>query len=647
MKESIYWAGGKAAILVGHAAMVAAAFMVALQLRYEGQVPDPVLLGATGLLLPLVIIKLGSFALMRLYSGWWRYVSLPDLLQLLYGNLCASLLFYLYTHLWFALPGTLTWSVFVLDGLFCFLLMSGARVAVRLAREATCTRSRNRSEQRRVERVLVVGAGAIGQSVVREVRQNPKLRWNIVGYLDQDADRRGQSFQGVRVLAGLDGLDGLLGRMCIDRVVLANYALTGSEKRAIVATCRQHDVKSMILPGVSAILTENVSIRDIRDVKLEDLLGRPPVALEIDEIRRYLQGKRILVTGAAGSIGREICRQVAEFGASSVVLFDNAESPLFFVERELKSAFPHVVFIPSLSDVRNPVQVDFAFTRFAPQVVFHAAAYKHVPMSEDNPVATIENNVLGTRNLADTACRHAVEHFVMVSTDKAVNPTNIMGASKRAAEVYVQALAEESSTSIVTVRFGNVLGSNGSVVPIFQEQIRNGGPVTVTDPKATRFFMTIPEAVQLVLQAGSMGQGGEIFILNMGEQLRIVHLAEELIRLSGKTPYHDVDIVYTGLRPGEKLHEELLLDEEDVVPTRHEKICVAQSRRHDHAALRGRLDRLALCCRNHDRETLLVILKQLVPEYGLQTRLRTNPALSRQLSEPALLTIGRGAMKSV
>lgn len=647
MKDSIYWAGGKAAILVGHAAMVAAAFMVALQLRYEGQVPDPVLLGATGLLLPLVIIKLGSFALMRLYSGWWRYVSIPDLLQLLYGNLCASLLFYLYTHLWFPLPGTLTWSVFVLDGLFCFLLMSGARVAVRLAREATCTRSRNRSEQRRVERVLVVGAGAIGQSVVREVRQNPKLRWNIVGYVDQDADRRGQSFQGVRVLAGLDGLDGLLGRMSIDQVVLANHALTGSEKRAIVATCRQHDVKSLILPGVSAILTENVSIRDIRDVKLEDLLGRPPVALEIDEIRRYLQGKRILVTGAAGSIGREICRQVAEFGASSVVLFDNAESPLFFVERELKTAFPHVVFTPSLSDVRNPIQVDFAFTRFAPQVVFHAAAYKHVPMSEDNPVATIENNVLGTRNLADTACRHAVEHFVMVSTDKAVNPTNIMGASKRAAEVYVQALAEESSTSIVTVRFGNVLGSNGSVVPIFQEQIRNGGPVTVTDPKATRFFMTIPEAVQLVLQAGSMGQGGEIFILNMGEQLRIVHLAEELIRLSGKTPYHDVDIVYTGLRPGEKLHEELLLDEEDVVPTRHEKICVAQSRRHDHAALCGRLDRLALCCRNHDRETLLVILKQLVPEYGLQTRLRTNPALSRQPSAPALLTIGRGAMESV
>lgn len=647
MKDSFNRAGWKAAILGGHGLMVAAAFMAALQLRYDGHVPEPVLFGASGLLIPLILIKLGSFALLRLYSGWWRYVSITDLLPLLYGNLGATLLFYLYTQIWFPLPGTLTWSVFVLDGLFCFLLMSGARVAVRLVREATCSRAKDRGQQRRAERVLVVGAGAIGQSVVREVRQSPKLRWNIVGYVDQDADRRGQSFQGVRVLAGMDGLDGLLGRMCIDQVVLANHALTGTEKRAIVATCRQHGVKSLILPGVSAILTENVSIRDIRDVKLEDLLGRPPVALEIGEIRRYLQGKRILVTGAAGSIGREICRQVAEFGAASVVLFDNAESPLFFVERELKEAFPRVEFIPSLSDVRNPVQIDFAFTRFAPQVVFHAAAYKHVPMSEDNPVATVENNVLGTRNLADTACRHAVEHFVMVSTDKAVNPTNIMGASKRAAELYVQALAQQSSTSIVTVRFGNVLGSNGSVVPIFQEQIRNGGPVTVTDPKATRFFMTIPEAVQLVLQAGSMGEGGEIFILNMGEQLRIVHLAEELIRLSGKTPYHDVDIVYTGLRPGEKLHEELLLDEEAVMPTRHEKICVAQSRRHDLDALCIRLERLAVACRNHDREELLVNLQQLVPEYYAASRIIANAAPRPRQAKPVLLPIRRSALESV
>jgi FlaA1/EpsC-like NDP-sugar epimerase len=354
----------------------------------------------------------------------------------------------------------------------------------------------------------------------------------------------------------------------------------------------------------------------------------------------------VLVSGAAGSIGREICRQVAEFGAATVVMFDHAETPLFHVERELRNLYPGTDFILSLSDIRNHLQVDHVFARHAPQIVFHAAAYKHVPMSEQNPVATVENNVLGTRNLANAACRHAIEHFVMVSTDKAVNPTNIMGASKRAAEVYVQALAQSSGTRFVTVRFGNVLGSNGSVVPIFQEQIRNGGPVTVTDPEATRFFMTIPEAVQLVLQAGSMGRGGEIFILNMGEQLKIVHLAEELIRLSGKVPHRDIDIVFTGLRPGEKLHEELLLDEENVMPTRHAQICVAQACHHDMVTLDRQFNKLSASCRQLEREEVLYVLREIVPAYRVENPGQPRTIRPVKAAAPPLVTLPFGAAET-
>ncbi len=611
MNQMIEEVGRKLIIFAGQTLMVLAALFLALQLRYDGEIPEAITAGLVALLLPLVLIKLASFGVMSLFSGWWRYVSLHDLVALVKGNILGTALFALYVSA--ATPIRLSWSVLLLDGLICFMLMSGARVALRMGREYVC--AIRKSCEHDEKRVIIVGAGTIGQSVVREVKQNPKLRWKIIGYVDQDHARQRQSFQGVRVLSDTDGLSSLLRRLAVDQVVLANPALPGAEIRKVVATCQKFGIKSMILPNLGEILDENVSVQSIRDVKLEDLLGRPPIHLEVEGIRGYLGGKRILVTGSAGSIGREICRQVAEFGASSVVLFDNAETPLFHVERELKKRFPKVDFIPSLSDVRNPLQVDYVFDSYAPQVVFHAAAYKHVPMSEQNPIATIENNVVGTKNLADSACRHGVEHFVMVSTDKAVNPTNVMGASKRVAEIYVQALAQTSTTSFVTVRFGNVLGSNGSVVPIFQEQILQGGPVTVTDPETTRFFMTIPEAVQLVLQAGSMGQGGEIFILNMGEQMKIVHLAEELIRLSGKTPYLDVDIVFTGLRPGEKLCEELLLDEEDVVPTSHEKICVAKACHHDVVTLNRQLNNLAASCRKLDREDVLFVLKDIVPQY--------------------------------
>ncbi|MCK4508196.1 MAG: polysaccharide biosynthesis protein, partial [Desulfuromonadales bacterium] len=424
-----------------------------------------------------------------------------------------------------------------------------------------------------------------------------------------------QRFEGVPVLASIKKLKELLQAQPVNLVILANPALCHKELRRIVMLCQSCGIKSKILPNVDEILNGNVAVRHIRDVKLEDLLGRPPVRLDVKNIRNYLENKRVLVTGAAGSIGQEICHQVAGFGVSSLVLFDNAETPLFQIERNLREKFPELEIIPCLSDIRSAIKVDSVFACYSPEVVFHAAAYKHVPMSEHNPISAIENNTLGTRTLVNAARQFGVDHFVMVSTDKAVNPTNIMGASKRAAEIYAQALYNQIETTVVTVRFGNVLGSNGSVVPIFREQIKKGGPVTVTDSEATRFFMTIPEAVQLVLQAGSMGRGGEIFLLNMGEQIKIVHLAEELIRLSGMAPYQDIDIEFTGLRPGEKLHEELLLASEGVKPTTHEKICVANSITHNPYEIDKWFDQLAEACQSMNEKRVMSIIKTLVPEY--------------------------------
>lgn len=628
--------GRKFLILTGQFIMVLAAFSLAISLRFDGALPAEIIPFLPALILPLIAIKLTTFTVLHLFSGWWRYVSLPDLVELVKANLAGSAIYALYIS--FApLPVSLPWSVLILDGVLCFLLMSSLRVSVRLGREFICTYSKNCSEERK--RILVVGSGAVAQTIVREIRQSPKLNWDVVGLVDQDDSRLRHWFQGVQVLSDLKGLGELLRRAAIDQVILANPALNLKQLRRIVATCRKYGVTSKILPNVCEILNEDVSIQHVRDVKLEDLLGRPSVHLDEKNIRKYLEGKRVLVTGAAGSIGHEICRQVAAFGASSILLFDQAETPLFDVERELKLLFPTVEFIPSLSDIRDASKVDFAFNRFLPEVVFHAAAYKHVPMSECNPLAVVKNNVIGSRNVVNAAVRCHADHFVMISTDKAVNPTNIMGASKRAAETYVQALAASSRTSIVTVRFGNVLGSNGSVVPIFQNQILKGGPVTVTDPEATRYFMTIPEAVQLVLQAGSMGEGGEIFVLDMGEPVRIAQLAEELIRLSGLTPYKDIDITFTGLRPGEKLHEELLLDEEGVMPTLHEKICVARACRHNLAEMNVQLDRLDNACNAMDSDQVLKLIHLLVPEYHKDKNFQPSPIRHLHVVKPSFVNL--------
>lgn len=599
-------------IFTVQSAIFTLAFLLAFLVRFDGGTPEPYKSMMMGLLAPLIIVKLLVFWRMGLLSGWWSFVSLPDLLKIGRAVLLGSFIFLLYA----AVAGTLhelPRSIPVLDAVLTLLIVAGVRVFTRLMRERFALHRKGRDGQ--PQNVVVVGAGATGQTIVREIRESPKLNKRILGFIDSDPERQNQDFQGIPVLGHTGDLERLAGEQRIDMVIVSQAAVCARELREIVEFCRSAKIESKILPAMGDIISGKVSIQHVRDVAIEDLLGRRPVQLEIAGISAYLQGKRIIVTGAGGSIGSEICRQVAGFAPQNLVLIENAETPLFQIERELRERFPALDIQPVLGDVRDCGRIESVFDRFQPQVVFHAAAYKHVPMSEANPEEAVRNNVFGTRIVADAADAVGAEHFVLISTDKAVNPTNIMGASKRVAELYVQDLARRSATRMVTVRFGNVLGSNGSVVPIFREQIRRGGPVQVTHPEVTRFFMTIAEAVQLVLQAGSMGEGGEIFVLDMGESVKIVCLAEEMIRLSGLRPYEDIEIVFTGLRPGEKLYEELLIAGEGVGPTRHEKIRILNAVCGDKQTLDFALERLASAVRELDRGAIQRAVRELVPEY--------------------------------
>lgn len=603
------------------------AFVMAFLVRFDTDIPDDYLAVMGAMVFPVVAVKLFVFWRMGLFSGWWSFVSLPDLLKVAKAVAISSGALLVYAMLTGHLED-LPRSIPVLDAVFCFLIIAGVRVGTRVTRERLAQTLKGMDGH--AKNVVIVGAGAAGQTIVREIRENPKLNKRILGFIDNDPERQNQDFQGVPVLGTPADLKKISVLYRIDLLIASPAAVSPRELKDIVAFCREAKIDSKILPAVGDLITGKVSIQHVRDIAIEDLLGRRPVQLEIDGIRRYLQGKRILVTGAGGSIGSEICRQVAQFSPQILVLVDHAETPLFQIERELRERYQGLDIQPILGDVRDRTRIETVFDRFRPQVVFHAAAYKHVPMSEGNPEEAVRNNVFGTRIVADAADAVGAEHFVLISTDKAVNPTNIMGASKRVAELYVQDLARQSATRMVTVRFGNVLGSNGSVVPIFREQIRKGGPVQVTHPEVTRFFMTIAEAVQLVLQAGSMGEGGEIFLLDMGESVRIVRLAEEMIRLSGLRPYEDIDIVFTGLRPGEKLYEELLIAGEGVGPTRHEKIRILNAVCCDRQVLHPALDRLERAVGELDRASIQRLVRELVPEYRTPVgKLTPLPAVQR------------------
>lgn len=590
--------------------LIAVALCGAFLLRFDFRIPAEFLPLFKSALLVALIVKPLVFITSGLYRSIWKYASLQDGIEILKVVTVSSALssfLLLYLHHFALYPR----SVFILDWFLLLGLVVGSRLIWRVFREIVVLPRL----QQPGSPTLIVGAGEAGSLLLRDIRRQQPSAFQVIGFVSDNVSKNGMKLDGVAVLGTTRQLPELITQYQIQEVIIAIPSVRSVEVREIVKICEHCRVNFKILPAISDIIEGKLSVSQIKEVAAEDLLGRDEVSLDKGGIRSYLAGKRVLVTGAAGSIGSEICRQVARFEPAKLILLDSAETPLFEIELELAADFPDLRLVPYLADIRQRCRLDFLFETFQPEVVFHAAAYKHVPMMEYNPVEAVSNNVAGTRLLAETAQRFGVTQFVMISTDKAVNPTNIMGASKRVAECFVQALACQSTTKFTTVRFGNVLGSSGSAIPRFMEQIKAGGPVTVTHPEIIRYFMTVAEATQLVLQAGCLGSGGEIFLLDMGEPVKISDLAEELIRLAGFTPHEEIKIVYTGLRPGEKLFEELLIAGEGIKPTSHQKIKVLDPVYADLQEISRQLDALNAAAVSCDIARVVALLHGLVPEF--------------------------------
>ena len=603
-------------VVLVHLLLWTAALGVSLLLRFEFTIPPSILEFAPKLLLVTLVLRAIVHWRLGLFHGLWRYSGSRDLLSLVQAAALSSALI---AAVWaFMSTGTFPRSVLVLDAAFSVLIVGGLRFGIRTVREIALHTTRSdrdpKSGERR-RRVLVLGAGDAGEMLMREITRTYAHRYEPVGFLDDSRSKQNERIHGVPVIGVIDDVVLLAKREQIDEIILAIPTMTGPDIRRIVELCRPTEATLRTLPGVDSLIDGRVTVSQLAEVAIEDLLGRAPVTLDAEAVQVFLRDRVVLVTGAGGSIGSELCKQICRFAPKRLVLVEQAENSLFEVHRALAAEFPNVTVTASIADICDSRRVDSIFNQERPAVVFHAAAHKHVPMMESNPGEAIKNNVFGTKKLADAADRYEVEFFVMVSTDKAVNPTSVMGVSKRTAEIYVQALSQRSRTQFVTVRFGNVLGSAGSVIPIFKQQIAAGGPVMVTHPDMQRYFMTIPEACQLILQAGTMGRGGEIFVLDMGKPVKIVDLARDLIRLSGYTD-DDIKIEFSGIRPGEKLFEELSFDAENATKTRHPKIFVGMFRPYPWDVVEKGLATLHSLSEGSTPQAIWTAFQELVPEYS-------------------------------
>ncbi|MFH1616725.1 MAG: nucleoside-diphosphate sugar epimerase/dehydratase [Planctomycetota bacterium] len=612
----------KPLIVFAHVVTFAAALFLSFLLANNMQLRTSWLLYQYPLmLLFFIIIKLSVFGFFKQYRGWWRYVGISDLVGILRASLVSTLVIVL---LWFALVmgygpvrrhlqelTKVGQGIFIADMFITILLLSGLRMMIRLYNEEF-----RAVEGVRLKRFLIVGAGNAGEGLLREIHRMSIEQYEVVGFVDDNIAKHGMHIHGIPVLGSVDQLPQICEKYSVDEIAIAMPSATHKELRRVVQVCSGTKIRFRTVPSITDIASGRFKVSQIRDVDINDLLGREAVQLELDSVEKFLKDKVILVTGAGGSIGSEMCRQVCNFAPRQLLLVEQAENSLFFIDRELRETFPNIVIEAVICDITDQTRLKQIFQQYKPQVVIHAAAHKHVPLMEINPGEAIKNNIFGTKTIADVAhvCPETT-NFVMISTDKAVNPTSIMGSSKRIAEMYIQTLDMISNTSFVTVRFGNVLGSNGSVVPIFKDQIARGGPVTVTHPEMQRYFMTIPEASQLVLQAATMGLGGEIFVLDMGEPVKIVDLASELITLSGFRPVEDIEIVFSGIRPGEKLFEELAIKGEDMQPTRHPKIGIWKNIAVDHEKLDAGIKELFEQSQTADYNQIIKTIKLLIPEY--------------------------------
>ncbi len=581
-------------------------------------------------ILPLIlIIKILCFYYFDLYRGMWRYTSIIDLFNVIKAS-TISLLVIISFILFSTRFERFSRSVFIIDWCFTVLFISGLRLIVRFyferfGKDESWTDSfhafiKNAFIKRKdkSKNLLIIGAGDCGEKIFREIRDNAGLLYNVVGFLDDNPVKAGKKIHGVSVLGNISNIKIFAEKTDADEALIAISSADAFQMQKIVKHCRESGLKFKTVPSYGELINGEVTINAIREVNYRDLLGREQIILDEKEIGAYLKRQTVLITGAGGSIGSELCRQVCRFQPESIVLYERAESPLYEIELELKKNFSHVKIIPLLADIMDIRQLEKTFEAFGPRVVFHAAAYKHVPMLELQPWKAMENNILGTENLVKTSKKFKIERFVFVSTDKAVRPVSVMGASKRMAEMLIenQNSSDSSDTRFMIVRFGNVAGSAGSVIPLFKKQIEDGGPVTVTHPDVTRYFMTIPEACQLVLQAGAMGCGGEIFVLNMGTPIKIYDMATDLIRLSGFEPGVDIKIEYIGLRPGEKLYEELITDDEGILPTGHKKIMVLKGTEHNNLRLiNEKIKELTEFSDIQDKEKIRIKLQEILPEY--------------------------------
>lgn len=572
-------------------------------------------------LIYVISVTASSFYLFKMHTGIIRYTSAVDSIRILTAIVFAVFVFLVIKTVLLATGDhhTISASLVILYALFCFLLLTTYRTFIKIFFVYT---KNIRSDRRNT---LIYGAGDLGIAVKRTLDHDIRSKNAIVGYLDDNEQKIGKVIDGIKIFDPKK-LGQVIINLNIEEVIIASHNIPLESKTDVIDVCLEKKVAILTLPSVKKIMNGELNPNQIQKIKIEDLLERAPIKISNSNILSQLKGKRVLVTGAAGSIGSEIARQLGKFEPQMIILCDQAESPLHNLQLDLQDEFPLQVYHSFIGDVRSLDRMKLMFETFKPHYVYHAAAYKHVPMMENHPLEAVHTNVVGTKNIANLAVEYNADKFVFVSTDKAVNPTNIMGATKRIAEIYVQSFNHflqnnghlNAKTKFITTRFGNVLGSNGSVIPRFRDQIEKGGPVTVTHPEITRYFMTIPEACQLVLEAGSMGEGGEIFAFDMGKSVKIIELANKMIKLSGFIPNEDIEIKFTGLRPGEKLYEELLNDLENTMPTHHKKIMIAKVRENDFQQINNHIEVLIAGIKHQNRHDVVLEMKRIVPEFKSQ-----------------------------
>lgn len=633
---------------------VVAAHISAYGFRFDWAPPDIFLTKMYQALPLLLSLKIVTFYLFGLYRGMYRYTSMIDLINILKAVIVSSGIVIIIIVFSSQFVG-LSRSVFILDGIFTFILLAGNRVAIRYVyqlqnnKKASLLASKNKN----TKHLLLVGAGDAAEKIIREIQSNHELPYVIVGLVDDNPQKIHKKIHGYPIHGSIDDLPKVIKNSGAEELLITIAAASSKSMQRIVNSCQATGLPVKIMPPIGELITGKSALQAIREIDYRDLLGREKVSLDQDEIGRYLTGKTIVITGAGGTIGSELCRQILRFDPGQIILLDAGEENLYNIEMEFRHKLGFTNYIAVLGKIQNRELLNTIFCKYAPSVVFHAAAYKHVPLMETNPWEAVFNNVFAVRNLIETSICHNIERFVLVSTDKAVRPTNVMGASKRLTEILLLAYCQEQwkevldknrttqwkatcknlnfeqpgpqphNTLFMAVRFGNVLGSSGSVIPLFKRQIAQGGPVTVTDPKITRYFMSIDEAAQLILQAGAMGTGGEIFLLKMGDPIKIDTLARDLIKLMGHTPDTDIKIQYSGLRPGEKLYEELITEGEGIVPTPHEKIMVLRGEDKSYQEIEGDLTKLAAAAKRHEAQAIKDILQAIIPEYEPDTKTKS------------------------